>query len=232
MHEAVFNISIDDAGQFLKKIGLFKSKKYLNRGKYSEETLFARKSKDFAQIYQTAIDNNDYELLLDDDSIFQFSKEGQKLRYAFIQSQFTYLSFYDFLLERFDYTEIPQDEELIEEYKVSFAEEYEQRKNEQKINIGAMYIRYDVDTEGYCPNIHSYAHIHVGLTDDFRLPCSIILTPISFVYFVVKHVYISNWKSIINNNAIKNDVLKFKEYCEIIPEKYWKISEQNELYLI
>lgn len=138
MNEAVFKISINEAGKILKKMDFLKVKKDINIGEYSQESIDAVKSGDLKTIYQTAIDNNDYELLLDDDSIFQFSKNGDKLRYAFIQSQSTYFSFQDFLLEMFDESDIPTDEQLLEEMEVDYAEDYEQRRAEQKINLGAI----------------------------------------------------------------------------------------------
>lgn len=232
MNDAVFKISINEAGKILKKMNFLKNKKDINIGKYSQESLDAIKSGDLKTIYQTAIDNNDYELLLDDDSIFQFSKNGDKLRYAYIQSQSIYFSFQDFMLEMFDENDIPTDKQFLEEMEVDYAEEYEQRRAEQKINLGAMYIRYDVDKNGYRPNLHSYAHIHIGLNNTLRLPCSIILTPLSFVLFVIKHVYITHWEIAINKNIINEEIFHFKKFCKEISKEFWKIEEQRELYII
>ncbi len=232
MNDGAFNISINDAVRLLKKMKFLKRQKDIERGVYSLASLEAAKSGDLKEIYQTAIDNNDYELLLDDDSIFQFSKEGEKLRYAFIQSQSSYFSFMDFLLEIFEEDEIPLDEQIIEELKVDYAEDYEQRRDEQKINIGAMYVRYDVDRKGYRPNLHSYSHLHIGLNNTFRLPSSIILTPLTFVLFIIKHVYIARWEIAINENIIDSQVFQFKKICRNIPEELWQSQEQRELYIV
>lgn len=232
MNEATFNISIKDASLILKKMKFLKRRKEIGIGVYSSASLDSVKLGDLKKIHQTAIDNNDYELLLDDDSIFQFSKDGDKLRYAFIQSQSAYFSFTDFLLELFDEEDIPIDEQVLEEMKVDYAEDYEQRRDEQKINVGAMYIRYDVDRNGYRPNLHSYAHIHIGLNNSFRLPSAIILTPLSFVLFVIRHVYISRWEIAINENIINEHIFQFKKMCKNIPEELWQMSEQRELYVV
>lgn len=232
MNEAAFNISIEEAARLLKKMKFLKSRKQIGMGVYSSASFHAIKSGDLKTIYQTAIDNNDYEILLDDDSIFQFSKDGDKLRYVFIQSQSTYFSFQDFLLELFDEEDIPIDEQLLEEMEIEYAEDYEQRRDEQKINLGAMYIRYDVDRNGYRPNLHSYAHMHIGLNNNFRLPSSIILTPLSFVLFVIKHVYITLWEIAINENIIDEQIFQFKRMCRNIPADLWQLQEQRELYII
>lgn len=232
MNDAVFYISINDAVRILKKMKFFKRQNHIRIGEYSSASIEAAKSGDLKEIYQTAIDNNDYELLLDDDSIFQFSKDGEKLRYVFIQSQFSYLSFVDFLLEIFEEDEIPTGEQDLESLKVYYAEDYEQRRAEQKINSGTMYIRYDVDRKGYRPNFHSYAHFHLGLNNTIRIPSSIILTPFSFVLFIIKHVYIARWEIAINENIIDDQVFQFKRICKNIPEELWQIQEQRELYIV
>lgn len=69
-----------------------KSKKDINIGKYSQESLDAVKSGDLKTIYQTAVDNNDYELLLDDDSIFNLVKmEINFVMHLFNHNQLTFL---------------------------------------------------------------------------------------------------------------------------------------------
>lgn len=229
MNEGAFLISIKDAAKVLKKMNFLKGQNLNNIGIYSKASLSVAHDNDLNLIYQTAIDNYDYELLLDDDSIFQLSKKDEKYRYAFIQSQSVYFSFMDFLYEIFNDDEFPTDEE-IEEMKILLAEEYEQRKSEQKINSGAMYIRYDVDSWGYKPNIHSYAHFHIGLNNNIRLPSSLILTPISFVLFIVKHVYTHLWEEAINKNIINEHVFQFKRLCEEIPSSFWHLNETRDLF--
>lgn len=70
MNEATFNISIKDAALILKKMKFLKRRKEIGIGAYSSTSLDIAKLGDLKKIHQTAIDNNDYELLLDDDSIF------------------------------------------------------------------------------------------------------------------------------------------------------------------
>ena len=66
----------------------------------------------------------------------------------------------------------------------------------------------------------------------FRLPSAIILTPLSFVLFVIKHVYIARWEIAINESIIDEHIFQFKKMCKNIPEELWQMSEQRELYVI
>ena len=93
MNEGAFLISIKDAAKVLKKMNFLKGQNLNNIGIYSKASLSVAHDNDLNLIYQTAIDNYDYELLLDDDSIFQLSKKDDKYRYAFIQSQSVHSSF-------------------------------------------------------------------------------------------------------------------------------------------
>lgn len=231
MNKGAFFTSINSAADILRKLKFLKDRRQILIGQYSQASLEIANCGDLKTIYDIAIDNRDYELLLDDDSIFQFNKNGDSYRYAFIQSHVTYYSFLDFLAEIFDEDEIPKDNDSLEEIRIDYAEDYEQRRNEQKLNLGAMYIRYDADAKGYRPNFHSYAHFHIGINNSFRLPSSIILTPLSFVLFVLKHVYISLWEIALKERIINDEIFQFKQLCENVPEDLWCQQEKMEFYI-
>lgn len=231
MNEVSFNILINDAVKFLKKLKIYKTRREFDIGKYSKASLDVSNSGDYKLIYDTAIDNMDYEILLEDDSIFQLRKEGDKYRYVFIQSKTAYISFKDFLSEFLEESEIPKSEEELEALKITYEDDFQQRRDEQKINIGATYLRYDADKLGYKPNLHSYAHFHIGLNNSLRLPCSRILTPFSFVLFSIKHFYSSLWQIAIVNNIVHDENYKFKSLCNEISGDYWTEIEKRDLYI-
>jgi hypothetical protein len=228
MNEASFNICLKESKKFLKKIEFYKGGRDFDIGIYSEETLQVGNSGDYKLIYDTAINNFDYELLLMDDSIFQIQRlDNQKYRYAFIQSTNEYISFDAFLEE----LNIEPDEFNGDEKLRNFIEEsYEQRKNEQKMNGGASYIRYDTDRMGYKPNIHSYSHFHFGLNNQIRIPCSLILTPVSFVLFVIKQIYPAKWGKALRNGTLSN-LYNFKSYCTDVDKALWTNEEKRDLYI-
>lgn len=231
MKEAVFNISVEESIELLKSINLFKSSRISKDiGLYSEESIEVSRSNDYLKIYEAIINNRDYDIQLIDDSIFQLSNKGGKCRYAFMQCTHETLTFEEFFYEVFG-SDYDASEGPIQTFYADFENEYNQCRDEQKINTDAVYFRYDVDQQGYIPNVHSYAHLHVGLNNSIRIPCSRELTPLAFVLFTVKHVYSSYWKQAVIMEQIKEKHYLFKQKCSPISDNYWKDIEKRDLYI-
>lgn len=232
--KATFNISINSSIDYLKKIKLFKDIGPKERGKHSLEGKKISRSNKHTEIYKSIKEFLDYEIILFDDSFFQFSHEENKLRFVYIQnprkraSKIDYLKKY--LTDEFDsdFTEDDFDG-LVNE------EEYEQFLNEQEINTNLVYIRYDFDKSGYKPLLHSCSHIHIGLSENFRIPSSLILTPLQFVQFCSKQCYHEEFKEYYSNLSFINfvkEMQKFKTTCHKITDLLtWSKDEIHEIYL-
>lgn len=233
MNVSQFNISLEQAIDFLKEIGLYKSLGIKAIGDYSAEIRKVSKQNKHSLIYNTAIANFDYEVLLKDDSIFQFAF-GEEIRYAFIQNPQFFVSKEDFLTEIYSPDEllIFSDDE-IEELIESIDElEYQQFVNEQELNANSIFLRYDSGSKGYKPLKHSYSHIHIGLNDHLRIPISKILTPLKFVLFSVRNTYFNEWKeAFIKIDDFENKILTSKNICSPIPNEFWQPIEEYGLFL-
>ena len=230
MNEAVFRISVQEAVDLLRLIGLFKTHRLVKDiGSYKEETIEVSKTDDYLKIYDVIVNNKDYDIQLFDDSIFQLSNKDGKCRYAFMQCTREYITREEFMYETFgDGDEVEAD---LDAFYAMFEDEYEQRRDEQKINTNAVYFRYDTDELGYLPNVHSYAHLHVGLNNSIRIPCSRELTPFAFVLFAVKHVYSQYWKEAIIKERINENLYSFKKKCNPLEKEHWKEMEKRDLYI-
>lgn len=229
-----FNTSITDSIDLLKKFNLYKSTGPKGTGVYSQEFMKLSKGNDVVTIYECAIKNKDYDILLKDDSIIQFQKKDTDLRYAYIQNPYHFVSKQDYLTSIFtlDDLELYSDQltnidELIDE------EEYEQFLNEQKLNSISNYFRYDCSPAGYDPLIHSYSHFHIGMNSNVRIPTSKIITPLKFTIFCVRNTYFEDWKKQFKSNPnFKDDILRIKKECGDLDKTMWSNHESNDLYLI
>lgn len=234
MNEATYNISIGESIKFLREIKLFKDVGPKKGSEYSSEFKKASQNNKHTEIYNAIRDNLDYEIVLFDDSFFQFSHNQNYLRFSFIQNpSFSYTK-YDYLKIIFSETDLyglTEDEmgSLIDE------NEFEQFINEQEINANLVYIRYDFDKNGYNPLLHSNSHIHIGLNENLRIPSSIILTPLEFVLFSIKQCYYAEWKLYHESFEYKDFLKKrndSKKICPIIKDStIWHDDEQNEIFL-
>jgi len=235
INNSVFKISIGESIELLKEIKLFKSLGPNKIGVYSEEFKKVCRRNKHIEIYKTIISNNDYEILLSDDSIFQFAYEDNYLRFSFVQNPRINATKYDYLKNCFP-DEDDLDELSEEEINAMIDEnEFEQFLNEQEINSNLIYVRYDYDKKGYNPLLHSCSHLHIGLNENFRIPSSIILTPLEFVFFCIKQCYYNTWK-LYHEKTFLDEIIKklhaSKKQCLSIKDiKIWDTIEQNEIYI-
>lgn len=233
--EAAFNISIKMSINLLKEIKLFKGVGPKGIGVYSDEFRKICRGNKHVEIYNTIRDNLDYEIILSDESFFQFSYSADYLRFSFIQNpSFKYTTKYDYLKICFpddDLDSLSEEEidGLINE------NEYEQFLNEQEINSNLIYVRYDYDKTGYNPLLHSCSHIHIGLNENLRIPSAIILTPLEFVMFSIKQCHYDVWKLYHEKLTLNNVTVKLfnsKKRCPPITDPtIWNHIEQNEIYI-
>jgi len=231
MTEGKFHTSIKEAESLLKKFNLLKSIGHKKFGQYSDEFLKTSKKNDIVKTYKCAIENRDYNLLLIDDSIMQFRKDKEELRYAFIQNPYTYVSKENYISIIFSPEELNDQTEISVEQLID-DNEYEQFLNEQKLNSISNYFRYDYSRKGYFPLIHSCSHMHIGQNENVRIPIAKILTPLKFTKFCIKNTYFDEWKMQFKNNPdFTNEVINMKNDCIALPENDWKDLENNDLHL-
>lgn len=234
INKSTYNISIGESVKFLKEINLFKGVGPKQGNEYSSVFKKASQSNKHIEIYNAIRNNLDYEIVLFDDSFFQFSHNQDYLRFSFIQNPNFSNTKYDYLKILFpelDLYELNDDEinSFINE------NEYEQFLNEQELNLNLVYIRYDFDDNGYKPLLHSCSHIHIGLNESLRIPSSIVLTPLEFVLFSIKQCYYAEWKLYQESFNFTDFVTKrndSKKICPIITDpNIWSTDEHNELYI-
>jgi len=232
MNQAKFNISLNNSIDYLNKIDLFKKRGLKNIGEHSSIFKKVSRKNDHSLIYNTAIENLDWEIILKDNSILQFSFISEhNLRYAFIQNPNLYISKTDYLRCFFDDDEVLDNlDELMSEIE---EHEYEQFLLEQGINSEAHIIRYDYDcSNNYSKLIHSSSHIHIGFSQSLRIPLRFIMSPLEFTFFIIRHTYIAYWKqSFINIPDFPKKIGDEKNLCSQIHKGFWDIIEENDTFL-
>jgi hypothetical protein len=232
MNEGQFQISITESIAFLKRIELFKDKGTKPIGQHSDEIKKISKSNKHKEIYECVIRNFDYEIILSDDSIFQFSFSPNDIRYAYIQNPCYFVTkeeYIGFILS----TDEPNELEDIKSYIEMIDEnEYEQFLNEQQLNSLSNFFRYDASLKGYTPLIHPFSHLHIGLNSNIRIPLSIIITPLAFVKFCIKNSYYDNWKNAVTKfDNFTGEIQRSKNSCISLDRTKWSEIEEHELYI-
>lgn len=201
----------------------------LNSNKFSAEFYSVCQKNNYKDIYLAIMNNNDYDILLTDSSIIQFSmninqqnSDDITIRYAYYPN-FAKVKTYEAFLEEFEFTYEDVGDELMSEY--------EQSLDEAKINSGICPIRYDYDYRLYDGLNHSISHIHIGHNNEVRIATSKILTPEKFILFVIRNTYPSKWKDIVSNDELLKTCLSKKVQCLEINDNYFKTEEKGLFYL-
>lgn len=170
----------------------------------------------------------DFDILLQDDSFFQFNKcstNGEEVyRYVFMQNPKKKISFDEFCVKN----GIDKDDAYID----SIREIYDDDESPETMKLiqFPLYLRFDADKKGYSPNLHSYAHLHVGISGDARIPARQILTPPAFVSMVIKMIYPAKWERMLNLQK-GSRLYDFKKQCQKVEKAYWDIVEDRDIFL-
>lgn len=221
-----FFTSVEDTRILLKKFELLKNS---NDSKQQISSLFSNicRKEDYVKTYNTALNSNDYHLLLFDDSFFQFelSEISKKplLRYSFYQCPYDFLTYEEYLKS-----------EDLNFYDVGYERqnEYEQVLNEAPRKETFLSIRYDYSEKEYKTGVHSVSHFHIGFRNSIRITSSIFITPLLFVTFIIKNVYSNKWPSLIEDDNFLKQYTKVKSKCESIEDTFFQELDKIELYLV
>jgi len=234
LNVAVINDSLRTAKKILKEVELYYDdnktrEQTLSIGKFSEEFLRISQKDDYEAIYRVAMKNMDFDYVLVDDSIFQFSyrlEEGKvergTIRYAFYESPRSTITYEEFLL---------QNDLFIDEDDGAFIDYYEQEKSEATIKNTVTPIRYDYDYGLFQPIHHPISHLHIGHNNQVRIPLNKIISPAKFVIFVLRNVYPKQWKKAFAREQFESLCLSAKSSCSDLEIDFFHAEEKKLLYM-
>lgn len=226
--------SLNDAKAILKEAELFKDynktrEQTLSIRKFSEDFFRISQSNDYEKIYKVAMENMDFDFVLVDDSIFQFSciqnerslKKGT-IRYAYYENPRSYMTYEEFLS-----TNEIEDEEGSE----SFLDYYEQEKAEARLKNSVTPFRYDYDYIHYEAIHHPVSHMHIGHNNNVRIPLNKVITPAIFVIFVLRNVYLKEWKQAFDKERFRELCLSAKKSCQDLDLDFFNEDEKKLLHI-
>lgn len=219
--------SIEDIIKYLNKVNIkctsTYKRKVLQPQKYSDEYYHTFHDGDYKKTFLVASEKRDYDIMLEDGSLFQFTACSESdIHYSFLHRIETNMSFEEF----YELYGTDDNMDIIEQ-------EYEYYLSSDKNELSACPIRYDVAKTEYTEMHHSYAHLHIGIDTDIRIPSDKIMSPLYFVDFIIKHMYKEKW-----DNAYKSDdtfkllVESLKAQTEPIDELFFTEKEKKLLYLV
>ena len=226
MKTAKILTSIEEVLKYLDAVGIpysttYKLKNLLPQ-KYSDAYYQTFHNGDYNRTFVVASENRDFDIMLKDGSLFQFTSRNENdIHYSFlhrIEKNLTFEEFYDTYATDDNIDTIERD--------------YEYYLASDKDTLYACPIRYDVAETEYTEMYHAYAHLHIGIETDIRIPVDKVLSPLHFVDFVIKHMYKNNWdNAYTHNDKFKKLVNRLKSRAENIDSEHFTEAEHNLLYI-
>lgn len=225
MDKGKFHTSVHDCISFLKEFGMLKDSNPSKVDGFSQEYMDVSRSGDYFKIYDVVTKNFDYTILLKDDSFFQFHIDGDNGGYIFMQNPRLNKDLSEFIKEFYEDGNVPEEDMEI------ILDSYDEYLNEDLLNNRAVYMRLDFDEKTYNKFIHSFAHLHINVNSDIRIPFDKVLSPLAFSTFVLKHVYHKRWKDEERKDYFPKYKNKLREILMPHPKEFWDAEDQLNLFI-
>ena len=218
--------SIEEVLKYLDAVAISYNTTYKRKNfqpqKYSDAYYQTFHDEDYKKTFIVASENRDFDIMLEDGSLFQFTSRNENdIHYSFlhrIEKNMSFEEFYDTYATEDNIDTIEQD--------------YEYYLAGDKEALYTCPIRYDVAETEYAEMYHAYAHLHIGIETDIRIPVDKVLSPMHFVDFVIKHMYKTKWDdAYAHNERFKELVNCLKSQAENVTDNYFTQAEHNLLYI-
>lgn len=218
-----------DVISILEKLEIFQEDTFSPKDHYAESVKEVAREGTHWDIIQEVWKTHSYDLLLVDNSIFQFHKAGEDLRYCFMQNPKVKVSWKEFLNKN-HLREDDIEPEMLQMCRGC----YDNGDDDSCYQIIAnpVYFRYDVSGMQYKEGLHPYSHLHVGLHNEIRLPISKVITPEMFVQFAVKMTYPELWKEKMGDGRVAEFNKTVKNGCIAVPKDKWNEQDKYDLFFI
>lgn len=222
MNAREFSIYKEEVKNLLNKHNLLKDS-YFYKKPLSKKYVKYKKKDDFILFYNNSIQNFDYHFLLFDNSFIQLEFDDKKpyVRYLYCPFPYDFLTFEEFL------TELENDNVIYEEPEFI----YDQLLEKASLKEPCFLIRYDYE-ELYNSGIHSVSHIHIGCKHQIRITTSTMITPLCFIMFILKQIYIDKWPMFLRDNDFVTLYKRNKRNCDNIQDNFFNELDKSELYLL
>lgn len=227
MTKAKILTSIKEIPAYLKLIGMDFSIVHhmveeLSPKKYSDEYYQTFHEGNYRQTFLVASEHMDYDISLEDGSFFQFTAINEnEIHYSFFHRIENILSYEQYV-----------EEYLTEENIETIEQEYAWYLSTDKDRVNSCPIRFDVSKSEYSMGTHAYAHMHIGINTDIRIPVDKIIKPLAFVDFIIKHMYKNYWdRAYLNDSKFKQKVDELKKESETIEIDLFTDTEKRLIYI-
>lgn len=203
------------------------------RGAYSPHFFDIMHSDEYKKIYDCAIENQDFEIMLQDESFFQFNFSSNSYSLAYFPRPTKFIDFEEWLSNMFA-VNINSNAAEFEIFKQEMIldgdihSEYEQYLNELDSLQTIVPIRFDYDRDNYTEIYHPLCHFHIGLNNHIRIAFDKFITPLNFFHFILKNFFPDIFFYKDKNGVITiNEIILLKDRIKPVNVPHDKFNKEN-----
>lgn len=228
MTDAEFARSISKVFDLFKALGIERSYRQPGSLPVSQEfnTLALDTTVLFEDVFVCALRLGHFNLQLRDFSFFQFSKDGNDLRFCFYPSPFGLQEF----------IRIKKVTDQLDAGAIDL-ETYCFFLEGVRFNARRPLIRYEYSTAQYRSGVHPASHFHIGTYGEDRWVCERILTPLAFAHLICKLYFAADWEAVTEelvagNRTNEFDAAYFRERadCARSEDAHFGAFERGQFY--
>lgn len=187
----------------------------------SREAVGELRIRPYLQRWQLCIEKRWFHVRMADHSIFLF-QEGLKPSYSFLHCPLDLMPISEYLAAT-GIEDTPKERRRAAAGYASLVDTASERQHVTPI-------RFDFDPDGYRPGVHPVAHVHIGLENSVRISSN-KMSPVSFVLFVMRHMYPASWKRLLERRCCSQYVSMIRDQVTKIEAEHWTDLDRHELYL-
>lgn len=190
------------------------------------------KDLDYVDLWQLLIQENCFNFILRDYSIFHFvwdrDSVAKVLAFSFYESPRGVPSLREFISETYG----PEYLEILGEGEFELVlPEFEQFVAELPLRNGVTPVRYDYSEAQYVPGRHPVSHLHVGHNNEVRISVDRILNPLSFVAFILRQFYPVVWRDHVLTHHLADVRGDVRENLLPVDDRFRDALDAHELAL-
>lgn len=173
----------------------------------------------YIELWKYYINEHLYDYMLRDNSLICFNVDDDS--YSYLPSPYIAMSYHDFVQEMgFDIYEVGDELRPDFESYLDFSELYE----------FPLLVRYDYDPHSYLAGCHPASHLHVGFNNSSRIGIEKLLSPVTFLVFILRQIYPDEWMRLLQNPM---ELSLSEHYLSLIDinQSFYTLNDKNEFYL-
>jgi hypothetical protein len=189
----------------------------------------ASRARDLSYIdeFRYYVENNLFDFRLVDLGLFQFKWQARgDISYCYYQNPQEIPSYSEFLSEQlgpgFDNLDSVGD---------AFREEYDLVISTANLRESVTPIRYDLSPGLYECGVHPAAHLHIGMDNSIRIAVRRLMSPVSFVLFVLRQMYPDAWRHCLDRTDPRILVAEVRESLDEVEAMYFQDRDHLQLVL-